>query len=265
MIISHKLKVIFIKTYKTAGSSFELALSKYCGLDDTYTPVNSELHIRRSWNIPEYQNTTIRGEECRNHAPAFKVKADVPKDIWHNYLKVSIIRCPYDTVISEYYWSQRKKQRPNVNMTQWFFKKLNKSFPLYDKLCINNRPVIDFLIRYEHLNEDIKKLEIKIGCPGLLETFQNIRTKSNIRPPGKDIYTVYSQNPIARAIMDKWYEKTKQNELIERYYPIYRERLNQKIGLLSPRYLSFVADLIHEYSSFKEFMKKPPIELIGTE
>ena len=126
----------------------------------------------------------------------------------------------------------------------------------YNLLCIKNRLVTDFLIRYEHLDEDIKKLEIKIGYPGLLETFQNIKDKSDFRPPRKDIYTVYSQNPMARAIIDKVYESMMQNDLVARYYPIYRERLNQKIGHPNPKYLLFAADLMHKYFLFKEFIER---------
>ena len=42
MIISHSRKFIFVKTYKTAGSSLEIALSKYCAKGDVLTPVDSE-------------------------------------------------------------------------------------------------------------------------------------------------------------------------------------------------------------------------------
>ena len=34
MIICHGLKLIFVKTKKTGGTSFEIALSKYCNADD---------------------------------------------------------------------------------------------------------------------------------------------------------------------------------------------------------------------------------------
>ena len=48
MIISHKHKFIFLKTVKTAGTSIEIALSKYCGPDDIITPASPEDEITRS-------------------------------------------------------------------------------------------------------------------------------------------------------------------------------------------------------------------------
>ena len=250
MIISHKLKVIFIKTSKTAGSSFELALSKYCGPDDIYTKIASDTNIRKSWNIPESQNT--KKTKFVEHISASKIKKTIPKNIWNSYLKVSIIRCPYDTIISSYYWNKFRK-----SFSRFVAIRLSPEKNLwgYKVICIDNRLVTDFLIRYEHLSEDIKKLEIKIGCPGLLQTFQNIKDKSNYRPPGRDIYTVYSQNPIAKAMIDKAYGNMMDNELVAKYYPTYKERLDQRVS--EPRYFQvFVANLLLKYFSLKKSLKR---------
>ena len=42
MILSVQRKFIFLKTTKTAGTSFEIALSKYSSPKDTVTPINRE-------------------------------------------------------------------------------------------------------------------------------------------------------------------------------------------------------------------------------
>jgi len=47
MIISHKYQFIFLKTAKTAGTSIEIALSRFCGQDDIITPVSVEDELKR--------------------------------------------------------------------------------------------------------------------------------------------------------------------------------------------------------------------------
>ena len=47
MIISHKHKFIFIKTFKVSGTSMEIALSRYTGKKDILTPLNLEDEIKR--------------------------------------------------------------------------------------------------------------------------------------------------------------------------------------------------------------------------
>ena len=43
MILSHTHKFIYIKTYKTASTSIEAALSAVCGPDDVITPASEQL------------------------------------------------------------------------------------------------------------------------------------------------------------------------------------------------------------------------------
>ena len=43
MILSHAHRFIYIKTYKTASTSIEAALSAICGPDDVITPAREDL------------------------------------------------------------------------------------------------------------------------------------------------------------------------------------------------------------------------------
>ena len=59
MIICHEHKFIFIKTRKTAGTSIETALSKFCGESDSLTSLSSEDEVaRKDLGLRGMQNTT---------------------------------------------------------------------------------------------------------------------------------------------------------------------------------------------------------------
>ena len=109
MIISHKLKVIYIKLAKVASSSFEIALSKYCGLEYILTPILPEGKI---WEAMGYyrgaQNYLHlkKKVKCIAHTEALDVKQHISKDVWDNYLKIATIRCPYDAYISFYHFTK---------------------------------------------------------------------------------------------------------------------------------------------------------------
>ncbi len=240
MIISHKLKVIYIKLDKVAGSSFEIALSKYCGPDDILTPILPEGKI---WKAMGYycgeQNYQHLMEKTKTkyipHIEALNVKKFIPRDAWDNYLKIATIRCPYDVYISLYHFAkydfqQNKKRPPEKNF---------EKFVIEDKRIVRHlcglheegKILIDFLIRYENLDEDIKKLEVKIDCPGLLKTFQSITAKKNIRPKDNaSSYEMYAKYPNAKLIIDRrCSEHAEKYEFFQKYWPMYKSKLEKDI------------------------------------
>ena len=79
MILSHKYKYIFIKSFKTASTSLEIALSKYCGKEDVITPIiNEDEKIRKinGFNGPQnFAGTNIFHE----HMSASEIKSNVSK------------------------------------------------------------------------------------------------------------------------------------------------------------------------------------------
>ena len=238
MIISHKLKVIYIKLAKVAGSSFEIALSKYCGADDILTPILPEGKIWKSMGYhrsgQNYKNPTGKHKYIA-HVEALDVKKCIPKDVWDNYLKIATIRCPYDAYISFYHFTkydfqQNKKRPPEKNFEAFVIK--DKRVIKYSRgLHEEGKIIIDFLIRYENLDEDIKKLETKIDCPGLLETFQNITAKKNIRPKeNTSSCEIYSKYPNAKLIIDRRCSKlAKKYEFFQKYWPMYKSKLEKDI------------------------------------
>ena len=238
MVISHKLKVIYIKLIKVAGSSFEIALSKYCGPDDVLTPVLPEEKIWKSMGYycgaQNYKSPPGK-KQYAVHIKASDVKDRIPQDVWDNYLKIATIRCPYDAYISLYYFRKHrfredKKELPAKNFEEF----VSKDGRIISKLCglhEEGKILIDFLIKYENLNKDIKKLETKIDCPGLLGRFQSITAKKNIRPTKHtSSCEIYSKYPNAKLIIDRRCSKlAKKNEFFQKYWPMYKSNLEKSM------------------------------------
>lgn len=190
MIISHRYRFIFLKTSKTAGTSIEIALSRFCGPDDVITPISEEDEVIRREHggvgPQNYQGSAwqrspsdwwkwLRGKPVArfyNHIPARKVKRRVPADVWNGYFKFCICRNPWDRVISQYFWRNRdlpKKQWPSMSeflRTRPVESLQRKGFKLY---TLNGRVAVDRVCRYEDLAEELESVRQQIGLPEPLE------------------------------------------------------------------------------------------------
>ena len=91
----------------------------------------------------------------------------------------------------------------------------------YDLIHIHGKSVLDFVIRYENLVEDIEKLETKIALPGLLGTYQSISAKRRIRlVTGTSPREVYLRYPRAKLMIDQLYQENYDKyELLRKYFP----------------------------------------------
>jgi len=171
MIISHKYKFIFIKQEKTAGSSLEIALSKYCGLEDIVTTITEE-YIRKKLGYPGPRNYFNNQIDYKNflkifkhnlksfiknikltkkiikfknqpyyktfyksifyeHINAFDLKSIVDKDIWNNYYKFTIIRDPVDHFLSYYCHMNNEQKLVEANPIKVFADK--KCHPFFKR------------------------------------------------------------------------------------------------------------------------------------
>ncbi len=200
MIISHELKLIFIKTKKVGGTSFEIALSEYCGDDCVITPIppNDEktrlaLGFKGAQN---YRNTIWKesGNQTKgeffNHIPAHIVMKAVPRSIWTDYKTVTIYRNPFDVAISRYYWEGGA--RSAIRFDEFVFS--------YRAMLLENSKIaplkgaakLDEYLKYENLERDLESS----GLGFLWNSFKDIRTKSHLRPKdGASIKDIYKEYP----------------------------------------------------------------------
>ena len=231
MIISHKLKVIYIKITKVAGTSFEIALSRYCGADDIITPImDTDEAIRQSLKFrgpQNYMDPETQKKKFHNHMRTRQIKSLVPTDIWNSYLKIATIRCPYDMYISAYYFFQAK-----LSFQQYVAENLKVNTHLVSLHSKRGKLLTDFLIRYEQLDEDIKTLETKIDCPGLLKTFQSINAKGGHRPKkGTTSTGMYTKYPNAKLTIDKrCYAAAAKYEFFKTYWLEYKAKLEEEMA-----------------------------------
>jgi hypothetical protein len=185
LIISHKYKFIFIKTRKTAGSSIEVGLSKVCGTEDIVTPLTPAVDGHKPRNHHGFTN----------HIKASRIKAKVSAEIWNNYLKFAFERNPFDKVVSWYWW--RKKRHGLSDTFDEFIEKCTNGkysyrFPVdYDKYAIDGKVVVDFIGRYESLQDDLKQIYQRLGIP-----FEDKLTyqKDDSRKDKNDYRTFYNED-----------------------------------------------------------------------
>lgn len=182
MIVCHPLKIIFVKTKKVAGTSFEIALSNYCSDDCIITPIGEEKY-RHELGIRGSQNF---GPKRRfwNHLSAKTIKSRLPGDIWNSYRKISICRNPYDIVASFFFFRIGVTTKQNRQTAVFEKKDIAHGIKVIrQNLEIAPHNLIDTFIRYEHFEEDIEKLNI----PGFYDLFKTINAKSEYRPREYDL------------------------------------------------------------------------------
>jgi hypothetical protein len=177
MILSHKYKFIFIRTQKTASSSVEISLSRYCGPDDVLTPMDPpDEEQRRKFNVYP-QNFLVplklyRGKEFLrflrgwrlkywDHMSAKHIKRFIGEDIYNSYYKFCFERNPWEKTISYYFWENRKKKYNNFD-DFIYNKQLCTDFHRYS---INDKISVDFIGRYENLMEDLTSVCEKLNIP----------------------------------------------------------------------------------------------------
>lgn len=200
MILSHAQRLIFTRPRKVASTSFEMAMSRHCGPRDVLTWLSpTEDAARRAQGGRGPQNhlkslrTILTNASARDlamlrnrrwpprfypHMPAAEIRAAMPAATWGSYLKVSLVRNPWDRMISNYhYWI--KIFGRELPFDAW----LNQNAGMISRnlvfYMIDGAVVIDRFIRIEHMREDLDALaEARPALAGVAETLPGLRAKA---------------------------------------------------------------------------------------
>lgn len=196
MIISHKHKFIFIKLRKTAGTSLEIALSRYCDEGDIITPISKDdegyrtsmgfsgpqnIHIsQRHYDLRDWKKRILKGSRKNyyNHMPAMEIRASVPTKVWNNYYKFCFERNPWDKIISHYYHRSRAQSFESIK--DYLLNNRGDSILGYDMYTIKGSIAVDKVFRYEEMPEALKKISTLLSLDPEL-SMPDYRAKSDFR------------------------------------------------------------------------------------
>jgi hypothetical protein len=218
-IVSHKHRFIFLKTRKTAGTSIERWLMPHLGSGDMIaTP-------KENWPVPvsflSTPNPTTRfptielkmkkwllrnvgrptSFSLREHMNASSVRAFVGEDIWQSYFKFCIERQPWDRMIS--FWRWRQHRRGSLLSMDDFLaliesdpnNKIVRNYSNLEKYTIGGRIVVDQIVRYENLNEELARICHHLRIPACINDLTHV--KGAIRPQ-RDTITILTDKQIDR-------------------------------------------------------------------
>jgi len=171
MIFLKEQNLIFLKARKVAGTSFEIALSKFSGPTDIITPIEkvdentrAELGFRGAQNYkmplgealrqPKYERlkTVLKRSlpyKYFNHIPAKEAKQKLGQETFDASFKVAIVRNPFDKLVSQYFWFTRSTSSP-PGFDTWLRERPGFINDNNIQYFIDGENIIDFYIRYEN-------------------------------------------------------------------------------------------------------------------
>lgn len=221
MIVSHENKFIFLKTKKSAGTAIEAALSEICGRQDVITPFREECDQHRKGRPPQnyriehplkpkrslLRKVLMRPERYWHpsigfyeHMPAWRVRAYLGEEVWRSYFKFAFDRNPWDRQIS-YYLYKTKSKRVRPSFERFMSKRRRAYVDNYSIYTLDGSVAVDFLGRYENLENDLHKALEIVGVRTRLQV-----PRTNVTP-NKDHSRNYQSyySPEIQAIVADWY------------------------------------------------------------
>ena len=173
MIVSHRHRFIFIRTMKTAGTSIETFLSRFCGPEDIVTPIDRPAIVTGGFY---------------DHMSALEILQRVGSKVWDSYYRWCVERNPWDKMLS-YYWMQvawGNKQTFDRFVTM---KNFCHGYQLYTDAS-RERIIVNKVFLYEQLADSLKGLFSRLGIP--FDGDLRCRARSEYRKdrrPYREVYT----------------------------------------------------------------------------
>ena len=163
VLVSHIYKFIYLKNYKVAGTSVESFFGQFC-IDpekrSLYSFKHEQSEVISKWGILGVRENGISySKRWFGHKSAKDTRTDLGNKIFNEYFKFCVVRNPYDSMVSAYYFH---KSRCDFKT---YCKNYKKSYDMDNllKICIDGTPICNYYIHYENLIDDILVVLDKLG------------------------------------------------------------------------------------------------------
>jgi hypothetical protein len=190
MILSHQYRFVFVKTLKTAGTSIEVFLSQHCGPLDVVTPILPHVEPHRPRNHDGFFN----------HIPAAAIRDRVGPEVWGSYFKFCVERNPWDKTLS-YYHMTNIREGGGLSFDRYLARNdFPLNYPMYTEPGDPGRVIVDRVLRYERLADDLADVFGRLGIP--FDGSLGVNAKSEYRTdrrPYRQVYTPKQADLVGRA------------------------------------------------------------------
>ena len=156
VLISHRHKFIYLKNIKVAGTSVEAFFEKYCvAPEQNHRMAPGTDEVVTKYGIIGYRGNNPEGCKWVNHMSAYKIKENIGEKTFNSYFKFCIERNPWAKMVSLYH----------DMVTQYSFSEFCKKYTALNaqRYHIGGKSICNFIIRYEHLENDIIEVCKRLG------------------------------------------------------------------------------------------------------
>lgn len=198
MLMSLEKQFLFVHVTKAAGSSIRTVLEPYCVNPRDYF-INRALEavgrrVNRFGPFPRHR--------FRLHDTAETARRSLPRDVFERFFKFAFVRNPWDRMVSMYAYllarPDHHRHRLVVSLggfEEYLRMELNRGYPtqmasLADR---QGRLLVDFVGRFERLEEDFATICQKLGIAGRLG-----HRNGSVHAPYQEMYTPVTRELVAR-------------------------------------------------------------------
>lgn len=174
VLVSHTHRFVFLKTRKTASTSVEMYLERWCRPPGAR--ITERTRQRKSpfgivgARMTGHGNLVYRRLfPWRNHMSAGEIRRRLGAERWERYAKVTTMRDPFDKVLSEYLWSTGQAMPATWDELAAFRRGFTGHLRAHPGnndhkvLHVDGRYAADLTIRYERLADDLAETCTRLG------------------------------------------------------------------------------------------------------